>query len=109
MQGQLFTQDFLKRGVIETPPNQALNLPGIQHELDELHELGSTTPDPARRYEERVSQDLRTRVFADIFPQLADDAAYMLDTFPIVREQDLKAFGSYRTKADVLARLALLA
>ena len=27
MLGQLFTQDFLKRGVIETPPNQALDAP----------------------------------------------------------------------------------
>jgi hypothetical protein len=39
----------------------------------------------------------------------ADDAAYILDTFPIVREQDTKAFGCYRTKADVLTVLALLA
>ncbi len=39
----------------------------------------------------------------------ADDAAYILDTFPIVRDQDIKAFGRYRTKEDVLALLALLA
>ena len=38
----------------------------------------------------------------------AGDAAYILDTFPSVREQDTKAFGSYRTKADVLERLGLL-
>lgn len=34
------------------------------------------------------------------------DAAYIMDTFPIVREQDEKAFGRYRTKDDVLALLA---
>ena len=34
-----------------------------------------------------------------------DDAAYIMDTFPIVRDQDTKAFGSYRTKDDVLAVL----
>ena len=34
-----------------------------------------------------------------------DDAAYIMDTFPIVRDQDTKAFGSYRTKHDVLAVL----
>ena len=28
-----------------------------------------------------------------------------MDTFPIVREQDIKAFGRYRTKEDVLAIL----
>jgi hypothetical protein len=37
-----------------------------------------------------------------------DDAAYMLDTFPIVRQQDEAAFGRYRTKDDVLALLKLL-
>ncbi|MDQ3270933.1 MAG: Eco57I restriction-modification methylase domain-containing protein, partial [Pseudomonadota bacterium] len=36
----------------------------------------------------------------------ADDAAYILDTFPIVREQDTKAFGCYRTKDDVLQYLS---
>ena len=38
----------------------------------------------------------------------ADDAAYILGTFPIVREQDIKAFGSFRTQNDILATLALL-
>lgn len=32
------------------------------------------------------------------------DAAYILDTFPIVRDQDTAAFGRYRTKDDVLAQ-----
>ena len=31
----------------------------------------------------------------------------MLDTFPIVREQDTKAFGRFRTRDDILAALAL--
>ena len=38
----------------------------------------------------------------------ADDAAYILGTFPIEREQDIKTFGSYRTKDDDLDALALL-
>lgn len=38
----------------------------------------------------------------------ADDAAYILDTFPIVRAQDEKVFGRYRTQEDVLRLLALL-
>jgi len=37
-----------------------------------------------------------------------DDAAYILDTFPIVREQDEKAFGHFRTRDDILDRLKLL-
>ena len=38
----------------------------------------------------------------------ADDAAYMLDSFPIVRDQDMKAFGRYRTQEDILQFLKLL-
>ena len=38
-----------------------------------------------------------------------DDAGYILDTFPIVREQDEKAFGSYRTKELILAYMNTLA
>lgn len=38
----------------------------------------------------------------------ADDAAYILDTFPIVREQDSRAFGRYRTKEAILAVLVVL-
>ena len=38
-----------------------------------------------------------------------DDAGYILDTFPIVREQDEKEFGSYRTKNLILAYMNALA
>ena len=38
-----------------------------------------------------------------------DDAGYILDTFPIVRRQDEKAFGSYRTKNLILAYMNTLA
>ena len=38
----------------------------------------------------------------------AEEAAYVLDTFPIVREQDERIYGRYRTKDDVLALLTLL-
>jgi hypothetical protein len=37
-----------------------------------------------------------------------EDAAYIMDTFPIVRDQDTKAFGRYRTKDDVLTVLDIL-
>ena len=38
----------------------------------------------------------------------ADDAGYVMDTFPIVREHDVQRFGRYRTRDDVLALLPLL-
>ena len=44
-------------------------------------------------------------LFMHLYGLGADDAAYILDTFPIVREQDEARFGHYRTKDDVLAWL----
>jgi len=44
-------------------------------------------------------------LFFHLYGLDADDAAYILDTFPIVREHDEKAFGCYRTKDDVLTQL----
>ena len=38
-----------------------------------------------------------------------DDAGYILGTFPIVRKQDIKEFGSYRTKELILAYMNTLA
>ena len=38
-----------------------------------------------------------------------DDAGYILDTFPIVREQDEEEFGSYRTSELILAYMNALA
>ncbi|MBB1076042.1 restriction endonuclease [Rhodoferax sp. 4810] len=38
----------------------------------------------------------------------AMDATYILSTFPIVREQDQKTFGRYRTQDDILTALVLL-
>src|SRR3546814_4255876 len=38
-----------------------------------------------------------------------DEAAYVLDTFPIVRDADERAFGRYRTRDLVLGYMAALA
>ena len=38
-----------------------------------------------------------------------EDAAYVLDTFPIVRREDEAAFGHYRTKDLILAYMSTLA
>ena len=56
-------------------------------------------------------EDRRHRVarldalFFHLYGISRDDAAYILSTFPIVREQDEKAFGCYRTSDLVLAYL----
>jgi hypothetical protein len=38
-----------------------------------------------------------------------DDAAYILETFPIVREQDERAFDRYRTRDMILAYMRAFA
>lgn len=47
-------------------------------------------------------------VFFYLYGLNAQDAAYILCTFPIVRDQDQKAFGRYRTQDDILQLLPLL-
>ena len=55
---------------------------------------------------------LRTRLDAlyfHLYGLSRDDAGYILDTFPIVREKDEEEFGSYRTKELILAYMNALA
>lgn len=47
-------------------------------------------------------------VFFYLYGLEAKDAAYILATFPIVQEQDMKVFGRYRTQDDILQWLDLL-
>jgi hypothetical protein len=47
-------------------------------------------------------------VFFWLYGLDANDAAYMLNTFPIVCEHDQETFGCYRTKGDILKLLSLL-
>ena len=101
---RLYWQDARSRSeeFFEVDVAAALGLSGVQHELNEMdpaHALrlfflffhrGAFLPqswddanrslhayalNEARLYEEKVSQDLGARVFADIFPQLADALA----------------------------------
>jgi len=57
------------------------------------------------------AEDRRTRMasldalFFHLYGINANDAAYILGSFPIVREQDEKAFGRFRTKDDILKKL----
>ena len=58
--------------------------------------------------ERRARMAALDAVFFWLYGLDAGDAAYILDTFPIVCDQDIKAFGRYRTRDDVLAALAIL-
>jgi len=47
-------------------------------------------------------------VFFYLYGLNADEVRYILGSFPIVREQDSKTFGTFKTQDDVLRWLALL-
>jgi hypothetical protein len=67
-------------------------------------DLGDTgTPflwDPDRRAVIRAELDA---LFFHLYGITRDDAAYILDTFNVVRDNDIKAHGEYRTKNLILA------
>ncbi|MBK9136129.1 MAG: Eco57I restriction-modification methylase domain-containing protein [Betaproteobacteria bacterium] len=87
----------------------AHDLAEFARDLGYVDEAGHVLPpvrwDDEDRRQRRAALDA---LFFHLYGLGADDAAYVLDTFPIVREQDEAAFGRYRTKDDVLALLALL-
>jgi hypothetical protein len=58
--------------------------------------------------ERRVRMAALDALFFYLYGLDANDAAYIMETFSIVREQDEKAFGHYRTRGDVLRWLDLL-
>ncbi len=55
--------------------------------------------DPEARFQIRCELDA---AFFHLYSLPPDDAAYVLDTFPIVRKDDEKRFGAYRTKETIL-------
>ncbi|WP_281156330.1 DNA methyltransferase [Streptomyces sp. HYC2] len=68
------------------------------------HHLDDTgTPfrwDPNRRATIRAELDA---FFFHLYGVSRDDASYVLDTFNVTRDNDIKAFGTYRTKELILA------
>ena len=63
-------------------------------------------------WNEKERRHLRARLDALYFHLYGisrEDAAYIMDTFPIVRSQDMDDFGSYRTKEMILAYMNALA
>ena len=55
--------------------------------------------DEARRYLLRCELDA---AFFHLYGISRDDAAYILDTFPIVKRKDIAAHGTYRTQETIL-------
>lgn len=67
-------------------------------------DIGYNTPpfrwDPERRFLLRAELDA---AFFHLYGLSLDDSAYILDTFPIVRKNDEKTYGHYRTKTQILS------
>ena len=62
-------------------------------------------------WDEEERRHLRARLDAlyfHLYGLSRKDAGYILDTFPIVRREDKKAFGRYRTRDMVLAYMNAL-
>lgn len=55
--------------------------------------------------ERRARMVVLDALFMHLYGLSADDAAWILDSFPIVRAQDEATFGDYRTKTRILAAL----
>ncbi len=87
---------------------QVLHLSYTAHDLAPFaRDLGYDGPpfvwDDADRRSRMAALDA---LFMHLYGLNEDDAAYILDTFPIVRDQDVAAFGEYQTKRLVLEGMA---
>lgn len=73
-------------------------------------DLGFSGPpfgwDPERRFDLRCQMDA---AFFILYGLSRADAAYVLDTFPIVRRNDEKTHGTYRTRDRILEWMERLA
>lgn len=96
--------DFVREQVLHLSYT-AHDLAPFARDLGHVNDDGSVKPPFVWNVEDRRARmALLDGLFMHLYGLDEDDAAYILDTFPIVREQDVAAFGHYRTKADVLAQ-----
>lgn len=91
--------------------NEVLRLSYTAHDLaDFARDLGHDGPPFAWDAEDRRHRMARLdALYFNLYGLSREEAAYVLDTFPIVREQDEAAFGRYRTRELVLGYMNALA
>jgi hypothetical protein len=87
----------------------AHDLAPFAHDLGYVDAQGAVLP-PVRWDDDERRQRLAAldALFMHLYGLDEDEACYVMETFPIVREQDEAAFGHFRTRDDVLAGLRLL-
>ncbi len=94
--------DFVSERVLELTYT-AHDMAGFAEDMGYVDEQGEVRPPFAWDEERRLH--LRCQLDALSFHLYGlgrEDAAYILDTFPIVREHDMRDFGRYRTKDLIL-------
>ena len=84
----------------------AYDLAPFARDLGHVHDDGNAQA-PFRWSDDNRRQRMAALdgLFMHLYGLSEEEAAYILDTFPIVREQDTAAFGRFRTKEEVLAAL----
>ena len=99
--------DKIARAIVR---DHVLRLTYTAHDMAPFaHDLGYDGPPFSWDGEER--RHLRARLDAlyfHLYGLSRDDAGYVLDTFPIVRGEDEKAFGHYRTRDMIMAYMSAL-
>jgi len=107
----VFEQKIGKTKIADFIRGEVLHLTYTAHNMAPFaHDMGYDGPpfpwDEDDRRHRRARLDA---LFFRLYGIDEDDAAYILDTFPIVREQDEAAFGRYLTKDLVLAYMRAVA
>ncbi len=100
-----------KRAILDLVRDDVLRLTYVAEDMRPFAEDLDFDGEPFR-WDEEDRRHRRARLDAIYFRLYGldeGDAGYILDTFPIIREQDEKAFGKYRTKEMILAYMRAFA
>jgi hypothetical protein len=106
-----FEAKIKKQKISDFVRGEVLRLSYTAHDLEPFaRDLGYDGPPFEWDEDDRSHRIARLdALFFQLYGLSRDDAAYILDTFPIVREQDERAFGCYLTKDLVLAYINAVA
>lgn len=105
MPPEAFEKKIGKTKIADFVRGEVLRLTYTAHDMTPFaHDMGYDGPPFVWDEEDRRHRRARLdALFFHLYGIGNEDAAYILDTFPIVREQDEAAFGRYLTKDLVLA------
>lgn len=106
----VFSREFYNRWRLDGQPLHravsaiALRLSCTSEAMRPLAREAGHTPEVTPWDEDRRFAEMRLidGIFARLYGLTRDDLAYVLDTFPIVRQNDLERYGEFRTKTEAL-------